>query len=306
MNEVSVILDVGLCAGMIAAPSVLAMAIAWRCLDFPDLGIEAAVPFGAAAASLVLGAGGNPMAALLVGSAAGVVPGLLTGSIHACLGLPKLLAGVLVATLFYSVNLRIMGGANVSLLGKPSFLDVASDPDSSGAGAASFHVGRLIVLALVLGIVTAFLWTMLRTRVGLRLQAVGSNPDFARSVGVPTRAYVVFGLAATNALGAMSGALLAMHQGFADVGMGFGVLVVTVASLAIGERLLSVWGRRSRQFRCVASAVAGAIVYQCLIVAALRFGLPATDLKLATAILVLVFMYAQFRRPAALTAQRGY
>lgn len=309
MTHALVILDLGLTMGLIFAPTALSMMLSFRCLDFPDLTVEASLPLGGAVCALTLAGGWPSASAFLLGAGAAAVAGSLTALIHDRLGLSKLLAGVIVLTMFYSIILRLMGGSNISLLGRETVFDAVAAAEEAGwfgELGGRLHAGRTALLSAIVLALAAFLLLALRTKPGLRLQAVGSNPLFAQDMGVATSAYIVGGLAAANALAGLSGALLAVHQGFADVNMGQGTLVVAIASLAIGEKLFRPVRSWPRIRLLLVAAVTGSVIYQAVIVLALRLGLAASDLKLATAVLVLMVMAWQYARPREVAAGRGY
>lgn len=296
---------IGLTMGLVFVPSVLGLMLALRCLDFPDLGIEASVALGVATAGVCIAAGHSFIvtagAVVLTGMAAGTA----TSMLHVRFGVSKLLAGVIVLTASYSVALRIMGGPNVSLLGSSSLLDRVAEWPIGMLG--SMPIGQIVFLSMLVGGLLTVTALFLRTIVGLRLRLVGANPVLAADLGVSRSVYLVGGVAAANALAALSGMLLAMLQGFSDASSGQGTLVMTVASLAIGEHLV-IWLRRWGQVPALICAVMlGSVVYQTLIAVALRAGLPASDLKLGTAVLVTVVVaLRKFDLGAQPALDRGY
>jgi putative tryptophan/tyrosine transport system permease protein len=280
---------IGLQMGLTLAGAAIALGIAFRLLDFPDLSPEGSVAIGAAAFAVGVVKLGAPQPvafglALLAGSATGA----LTALLHVRLHLNKFLAGILVIGITYSVSLRIMGGPNIGLLGDPAGFALA-DP-------AATRLRDLVsvgVLAGEVAILTLALILALSSRPGLRLRLAGSNSEFAQSLGIPVSRNLVFGLAATNGLAGVSGAMLASTQGFADVGVGQGMLIIALASVGIGARLVTDT-RLPLHASVVIGAVVGSILYQVLVAYAVRLGLPAIDLKLVTAVFVL-FMVARPR-----------
>jgi putative tryptophan/tyrosine transport system permease protein len=296
MTHALVVLDIGLTMGLIFVPVALSMMLSLRCLDFPDLTVEASFPLGAAVCALAIGAGVAAGGALILGAIAGALAGTVTALIQRYVRLSKLLAGVIVLTMFYSITLRVMGASNISLLGSETVFDRAASWDVSVGFGARLHPALALLLLALVAATAIGLEFFLGTVWGLRLQAVGNNELFARDMGIASSAYVIGGLAAANTLVAMSGGLLAMHQGFADVGMGQGILVVGIASIAIGERIMSVARSIGRIKALLAAAFVGSILYQLAVVGALRLGLAASDLKLATAIIVLAVMATQYAR----------
>jgi len=293
-------LDIGLVMGLLLAWAVLALTLGFRLLNFPDLTVEGSLPLGAAVFA-VLHRGGLPMpvsmgCALLAGAAAGA----LTGFLYVRFKLNKFLAGIIVIAIAYSLSLRIMGASNIGLLQLASVFDLAEPLNKDMPG--HLHLGTILMLMgfIILGGV-ALLWA-LATRRGLRLRVAGSNPEYAKSLGINVPLNVIIGLAITNALAAFSGLLLTMHQGFADISMGQGVLILALAAMTIGERLLPEKHLPFHVFVFLA-AIAGSVAYQVLVAYAVRVGLAPTDLKLATAIMVLTVVALRVSRNGELLAE---
>lgn len=276
-------LDIGLVMGLLMAWAVLALALGFRLLDFPDLTLEGSLPLGAAVFTVFL-KGGSPMfVSVLIAMIAGGLAGALTGYLHVRFRVNKFLAGIIVVAISYSLCLRVMGSSNIGMLQSASIFDYVAPFNNWFSG---FHAGTitlLFVLVLVTGVLT--LWG-LTTRTGLRLRVAGSNPTYAKSLGINVQLNIVAGLAVTNCMAALSGVFLAMHQGFVDVGMGQGVLILALAAMTLGERLLPENQLPFHMFVFIA-AVLGSVIYQVLVAYAVRAGLNPTDLKLATAVLVL-------------------
>ena len=256
----------------------LGVYITFRVLDIADLSVEGTFPLGAAVSAACITGGLSLPAgfalALLAGAAAGAVTGLLTTKLR----IPALLAGILTMIGLYSVNLRVMGRANISLLGLDT---VYSWGDAFGLAEAqtTFVVGIAAVLAVAL-----IIYWFFGTEIGLALRATGFNPQMSRAQGVNTDTMVVLGLMISNALVGLSGALVAQSNGFADAGMGVGTIVIGLASVIIGEVL---FGTRSFK-NCLISVILGSVVYRLVIAAVLEMGMPPNDLKLFTAILVAI------------------
>jgi putative ABC transport system permease protein len=279
----------GLEQGLLYCFVVLGVFLAFRVLDFPDLTVDGSLPLGAAVTAVVITHGHSPWLATIAGTAVGLVAGLVTGSLHLLLKMgdskstnygPKLLAGILVMTSLYTVNLRVMGGSNVPLLREDNVFDQIG-------GWLSVHMtGWWLILALgvLMLIVKYILDWFLHTELGLALQATGDNEQMLRSLGVNTDVMRVIGLGLANALVALSGSLIAQYQGFADVGMGIGTIVAGLAGVIIGEVL---FGTRSIGWVLFA-VVGGSLVFRLLIAVSLRLGVAPTDLKLFTALLVVV------------------
>jgi putative ABC transport system permease protein len=278
-------LDVGFSTGLIYAWPVIALAIAFRVLAFPDITIEGSFPLGAATFGILVKSGVPAAFAVILGVGAGAIAGCLTAFFHVRFRINKLLAGIIVVAISYTMSLRIMGASNVGLLVQPSVFDWVRRWDQFANG--RFHAGTLLLLIALVAIVCVGAAMGLSTQPGLRLRVAGANPEYARLLGIHVPMNLVVGLAITNGLAAMGGVLAAMNQGFADVGMGQGILILALAAMTVGEKLVPA-KRLSYQSYVLLAAVVGAVVYEVLVSYALRLGLAATDLKLATAVLVLL------------------
>jgi putative ABC transport system permease protein len=264
-------------------------ALAWgvylssRVLRFADITPDGSFTLGAAVAASMIVSGTDPIIATLVAVAAGMVSGYITGVLHTRLGVKDLLAGILVMTALYSVNLHVMGKSNVSLLDVRTLLaDVHRIIPASVNWSDDLSLGVLfLALTIVLGGILAW---FLRTDFGMAMRAVGDNPAMITAQGVDRRRMIELGLAIANGLVAFSGALIAQQQGFADIAMGVGTLVTGMAAVIMGETLL--FNRRGLAITITAVA-GGAILFRLMVSAALRMGLNPIDLKLATAAFVL-------------------
>ncbi|GAB1481040.1 ABC transporter permease [Paracoccaceae bacterium] len=257
---------------------VMGIMIPFRLLSFPDLTSEGAFPFGGCVCAALILAGWNPFLATAVAFGAGVVAGMATALIHLQFRLNSLLAGILVFTGLYSVNMRVMGRSNVALFSSDSvFLQVSPAILGSVALQILFFGGLVLVMLLALR------W-FLATEAGAALRVVGINPDLAPSLGISLWTWTLVGLGLANGLSAFGGALVVQLQGFADIGMGMGLLINGLASLVIGE---SVLGRRTITRQLLAPVVGAAIYYQ-FVSLGLSLGLQPSDLKLVTAVFVLL------------------
>lgn len=276
--------QIGLIMGLLFALVVVALTGAFRLLHFPDLTSEGSFPIGAAIFAAMLRAGFGLSFALASAACGGAVAGALTGMIHGYLRLNKFLAGIIVVAMSYSLCLRIMNGSNIGLLNAPSVFDCIEHLDNLAG--SRFDPASVLFLVVVVGTVATLVSALAKTRLGLRLRLAGTNPDLGMSLGVRSQLALVIGLAFFNSLAAISGALLASYQGFADVGMGQGVLILSLAAMTIGERVVP---NRCFSFTVfvVLAAVVGSVLYQIIVAFAVRLGLAPTDLKLVTAILVL-------------------
>ena len=258
--------------------SVLAIGVylTFRVLDVADLTVEGSFPLGAAVAAALIVKGASPIPAILAACFAGMLSGVVTGLLTTKFKIPALLSGILTMIALYSVNLRVMGKANLPLLGVDTLFTqfgwISEDKQT-----VVFAVGLVVVV-----LVGALCYWFFGTEIGAAIRATGFNPNMIRANGVNTDVTVILGLLLSNGLVAISGALVAQSNGFADVGMGVGTIVIGLASVIIGEVLFgtpSFW-------RCLISVVLGSVVYRIVIAVVLQMGMPPNDLKLFTAILV--------------------
>ncbi len=273
----------------------LGVFISFRVFQFPDLTCEGSFTLGAAVATVLIVRGSNPLAATLIAMLAGTVAGAITGVIHTRFKVNDLLAGILVMTALYSVNLRVMGGSNIPLSTSHTFASAASEFGlllSSGAETLPWlgwkvpvHDLSIMLAAIAIAVITAVaLFMFFNTHFGLAMQATGDNSQMIRALGVNDDIMKTLGLALSNAVAALSGAMVAQYQGFADVQMGIGMLVSGLASVILGEALT---GTR-RLSHLLAGTILGAVLFRELVAVALRMGLEPNDLKLMTAGFVLV------------------
>jgi putative ABC transport system permease protein len=271
----------------------LGVYISFRIFDFPDITAEGSITLGAAVAATLLVAGVNPIAATAAAFCAGMAAGSVTGVLHTKFKINGLLSGILVMTALYSVNLHVMGRSNVPLLSSTTFGNYAEDAarvlgitatsvellgwDVSVRDASIFIgvFGAIVIMGFLLD-------RFFRTHLGTAMRATGDNSQMIRALGVDVGAMVILGLAVSNGLIAVSGALLAQYQGFADVQMGIGMLVWGLASVIIGEALVGV---RSLGLSIVGT-IMGSVLFRLLVAMALRWGLDPNDLKLITAVFV--------------------
>jgi len=260
----------------------------FRFFRFPDLTAEGSYPLGGAVAATLLVAGMNPFTATFVAVLAGVAAGVITALIHTKLKINPIISGIITMTASYSVTLRVMGRSNMPLLRIDTSFDVIRNWVISTTGEghvlASRSLLNIIVMFLLVAVVSAVYYWFLRTDIGLAVRATGQNESMIRGLGVNIDNTKIIGVGIANGLIALSGALVAQNHGFADVGMGIGVLVAGVGAVLIGE---SIFGARSVAWQIFASVV-GMLVYRFLVALALRIGLKPTDLKLITATLVLL------------------
>jgi len=250
----------------------------FRVLDYADLTVDGSFTLGAAVVSTAIVKGINPLIGTLMAIIAGALAGTITGILHTKLKITPLLSGILTMIGLYSINLRIMGKANVSLLRQKTLIT-----QIQGLGLDK-DIASLVLGVITIGFLIFALNFFLKTEIGLALRATGDNEQMIRSLGVNTDTAKIAGLAVSNSLVALSGAEIAQFNNFADVNMGIGMIVIGLASVIIGEVLFG-----SDSFpRVLIAVVLGSIVYRIVIGLVLTFGLPATDLKLVSAILVVI------------------
>ncbi|QDR81850.1 ABC transporter permease [Sporomusa termitida] len=264
--------------GLLWSVMAIGVYLTFRILHIADLSVEGTFPLGAAVAAVLLEGQHSPAAAILAAGIAGMLAGAATGLLHTKLKIPALLAGILTMIALYSVNLRVMGKANVSLL----------NTDTVYTSLEFLHLSpnmTTFVVGLIAAVVCpALLYWFFGTEIGLALRATGNNPQMIRAMGVNTDNMILLGLVLSNGVVAVSGALIAQSNGFADVGMGVGTIVIGLASVIIGEVL---FGSRSVK-NALISVVLGSIVYRIVIAVVLYLGMPPNDLKLFTALLVAI------------------
>ncbi|WP_203640943.1 ABC transporter permease [Levilactobacillus andaensis] len=264
--------------GLLWAPLAIGVFITFRILDIPDLTTEGSFPLGAAVTVSAMLSGQSAVTASLLGFLAGCIAGWVTGVLDTKLHMPSLLAGILTMTGLYSVNMHIMGKSNVPLLTQKVLTNYLPQ-------GWSIDLQTIVVGAIVTGVVVAVLIWLFKTRLGLSLMATGNNPAMSAANGIYTDRMVIIGYMVSNGCIALSGALIAQSNGYADIGMGIGTIVIGLASVLVGEIFL-----RGRQIWLRLSAmVLGAIIYRFLLTVAMGLGFPVDDLKILSAgILVIV------------------
>ncbi len=279
--------------GLLLALLALGVLVTYRVFGQLDITADGSFGLGGAVAASLLVAGMPPVPATLFAVLAGTLAGTLTGVMHTRFGVHTLLAGILTTTALYSGNLYIMGGGDVALASEDSLFSIAErgwvalqgSPDGLVVFGTAVSAGNWAALALMLLLVSLAalgLDHFFGTNLGLAMRATGNNPQMARALGVAVGPMIVLGLALSNGLIALSGALFAQYQGFANVQMGFGMVVTGLASVIVGETLVGKGSVRRR----IAGAVAGAVLFRLLVAGALRAGLDPNALKLISALFV--------------------
>lgn len=295
--------------GLILSLLALGVFISFRIFAFPDITAEGSITLGAAVSAILLVQGWSPASATIVGFVAGAASGALTGILHTKFKINGLLSGILVMTALYSINLHVMGKSNVPLLSQKTLVTEAENLGPKFLGTATnlkllgweMNIKDTAVLVTSLVLITLVGWLMyafFRTNVGTAMRATGDNPQMIRALGVSVDAMIILGLAISNGLIALSGALLAQYQGFADVQMGIGMVVWGLASVIIGEALVG----PGHLGLTIVGAVMGSILFRLLVAIALRWGLNPNDLKLITAgfvfvALILPGILAKIKKP---------
>ncbi|NBI29009.1 ABC transporter permease [Chengkuizengella marina] len=256
--------------GLLYVLMALGVYISFRILDFPDLTVDGSFTTGAAVSAVMITHGYAPLLATLSGFLAGAVAGTITGLLHTKGKINNLLSGIVMMIALYSINLRIMGKPNTPLFGENTVFSVIPEDYF------------LVIVPVVIIILKLLVDAFLHTDIGFALRATGDNQRMIRSFGVNTDFTIILGIALSNGLVAMSGALVAQYQGFADISMGVGMIVIGLASVIIGE---AIFGHKT-VFRATLAVLLGAIVYRMVIALALQLNMNAEDLKLITALIV--------------------
>ena len=269
------LLPMGFMQGLVYALIATAVMIPFRILNFADMTGEGTLAFGACVTAKCLVMGLEPTLALMIGAFCGALGGCCTALIHEKAKVNTLLCGILVLSMLYSVDIRVMGQPNTALFTLPNVFDYLPWKDSIGI--------RIALLAAIdLGLLALIIW-FLGTERGMAMRAMGASQAMARAQGINVQVYTLAGLGMANLIAALGGGLLAQNQGFADVNMGFGTLINGLASLLLGEAIV---GTRSI-WRQVTAPVLGSVVYFQLISLVLAFGFKPSDLKMVTALFVL-------------------
>lgn len=275
------VLEFGLIYGFVAIGVYLSL----RVLDFPDLSVDGSFPLGAATCAALIVAGAHPLTATIVAMILGGLAGLVTAWLSTHLRFMNLLSGILVMTALYSINLKIMGRPNIPLLGEKTLFDEFFIFLKAPLG----FFWRVIPILILVGLLAYLLNRFLKTHIGLALRATGNNARMARAQGINDKSMVSLGLCLANSFVALGGAVFAQVNGFADISMGVGTIIIGLAAVIIGEAILPI----NRISRAIIACIAGAILYRFVIAIALNIGgslLQASDLNLVTAVLVGIAM----------------
>jgi putative ABC transport system permease protein len=295
--------------GLILSLLALGVYISYRVFKFADITADGSITLGAAVAASMLTSGVNPLLASGAAFVAGCTAGLCTGILHTRFKINQLLAGILVMTALYSINLHVMGSSNLPLLSVTTVTTYAQNLGRAMTGRDSAmllgwpvsarDVGSLVLVAAIVLVIAVVAWVFFNTNLGSAMRAAGDNDQMIRALGVSVENMIVLGLCVSNGLVAFSGALLAQYQGFADVQMGIGMIVWGLASVIIGRALI---GTDSIGV-ALAGTIIGSVLFRLIVALALRWGLNPNDLKLVTALfvfgaLVLPMLVQKVRRRA--------
>ena len=264
--------------GILWGIMALGIYLTYRILDVADLTVDGSFALGGCTCAALITAGLNPYLSLIVAIFAGMLAGFVTGILHTKCQIPAILAGILTQIGLYSINLRIMGRSNTPLLKVPTIFKGIAEAIGLAQNWVSMVVGLIFTIILIV-----FLYWFFGTEIGSAIRATGNNENMVRSLGMNTNTHKVLGLAISNGLVALSGALVTQSQGYADVKQGTGAIVIGLASIIIGE---VIFGKKSSFGTKLVSVVVGSIIYRIIVAVVLQMGLNTDDLKLLTAILV--------------------
>ena len=264
--------------GLLWAIMTTGVFLTYRVLDYADLSVEGSIVMGAAIVAKLITSGVNPIIATVCAFAGGLAAGVVTGLLNTKLKIPSLLAGILTMIALYSVNIRIMGKANITLLKSETVFTMVETIGLKG------NTGVIIVAVVINAAIAAALYWFFGTELGCAVRATGDNRKMARAQGINTDTMKILALALSNGLVALSGALIAQDQSYADVSMGQGAIVIGLASVIIGEVIFY----RGNFLNRLISVVLGAVVYRIIIALVIEMGMKPTDLKLFTAITVAI------------------
>lgn len=273
--------------GMILAVMSLGMFISYKILNIPDLTVDGSFTLGTAV-STIFAANGMPLLGILLSMAAGALAGMVTGFLQTKLKVQPILAGILTMTALYSVNLRIMGGKpNIPLMSKETVFTPFD-------GFLPPLLAKLLPLVVVLAVVAVLLRLFLRTQIGMSLRATGDNEDMVRASSINSDAMKILGLSIANVAVALGGAIMAQYQRFGDVNGGIGMMVIGLASIIVGDAFCG----KGSVTRGMAAAILGAVVYRFILTFALQIGMDSNDLKLFSALLVVIAISIPVARAA--------
>ncbi|MCT4375895.1 ABC transporter permease [Leuconostoc suionicum] len=266
--------------GLLWAVLGVALFLTFRILNFPDMTVEGSFPLGASTAVAMIAHGIDPFIATIAAFLVGTIAGLITGLLYTKGKIPILLSGILVMTATLSINLRIMGSANISLLNQKSIFSIKILQHLPK------YFDSVFLGLVIIAVITAGLIFFLQTELGQAFIATGDNPNMAQSIGIQTDRMTIMGLMLSNGLIAFGGAVIAQNNGYADINMGIGIIVIALASIIIGE---VVFGELTLNERLVA-VIVGSILYRLVLLAVLRLGFSTNDINLISALVLAIAM----------------
>ncbi|MDF2891918.1 MAG: transporter, permease protein [Clostridia bacterium] len=258
--------------GLILGLMSLGVYISYKILNCADMSADGSFALGGAIIAASLKSGLSPAVGSLLAVTAGLAAGLLTGILHVKVKITDLLSGILVMGILYSLNLRIMGRANIPLFDTKHMF--------------SYQLSPIIIALMLVALCKVSLDLFLKTGLGYTLKAVGDNPQMVSSLGIKVGSIKILGLMLSNALISLSGSIMAQYQGFSDASMGIGTLVLGIASIIIGQTLF----RKTRFLKKTSIILVGTIIYQFTIYIAMNLGMAATDLKMVTSVVIILFL----------------
>ena len=271
--------------GIIWGLMAIGVYITYKVLDIPDLTVDGSIATGGIVAAVVIANGGSFILAILLAFIAGLVAGLVTGLLHTLLGIPPILAGILTQLALWSINLKITSGRSNIAISARSFTVIFSQLNVYDA---------LWKLGLIIAVVTALLYLFFGTQLGASIRATGNNQNMSRAQGINTKFNIVLGLMISNAIVAVSGALLAQYQGFADINMGRGAIVIGLCAVVIGSAIVA---KISSNFLVrLVGVVLGGIIYYIVYQSVVFIGLDTDLLKMLAAVVVAVFLGIPYLR----------
>ncbi|MBB5227257.1 ABC transporter permease [Treponema ruminis] len=269
--------------GLLWGIMTLGVYLTFRILNIADMTCDGSFALGGSTCAILVTKGVNPLLAVFISFLTGLIAGFATGIMHTKLKIHEILAGILSMIALYSINIRIMGRSNTPLLGIDTIMTKMQDQLGITPNVASFIVGVIFGIALIV-----FLYWFMGTEIGSCLRATGNNEKMVRAMGVDTDKMKLMGLMLSNGLIAISGALVAQQQGYGDVGMGTGAIVIGLASIILGESIFAWFNKRFSFYVTLLSILLGSVVYRLIIAIVLQLGLKSSDLKLLTAIIVVI------------------
>lgn len=278
--------------GTVYSLLALSVVFSFRVLGFPDLTPDGTFIVGASVGGVILINTNSIVLALILSFLIGALFGMLTAFLHNRLKISKLLSGILIMTMLYSVSLRIMGTSNLSLI-KMRTLWISDYSVSS-------QYYNLAISFIIIAIIFLFLYLLLKTNIGLKLRAIGDSEPTAKNINLNIKKLNLIGLGISNGVAGIAGCIIAQYQGFVDITMGTGLVIIGLASIIIGEILL----KPQNVFTLLLSGVVGMIIYQGIITIALRIGLPSTDMKIATVVITILFIFIERVRKKSIAIDR--